>query len=189
MPQPSRSLGTKLALSSTPRPMLGKAHEMGKVDTSVWSSMMDCAEGGGPWPLVFVGDVGTGKTCAALCLLDWVAKSRMYVTVPIMCDELIAVQNGQREYGQRKDSLLAWWHRWNDLGCCVVDELGSRTKVSDFQYETVKRAIDLREDAPAVFISNLSLDELAKVYDDRIASRLAGGTVIHFTGDDRRLAR
>lgn len=169
--------------------MLGKAHDLGKVDRLVWSQAQDVADDGGPWPLVFVGDVGTGKTCAALCLLDWVAGSRRFYTVADLCDELIAVQNGQREYGQRKDSLLAWWHRWNDLGCCVVDELGSRTKVSDFQYETVKRAIDLREDRPSVFISNLSLDELAKVYDDRIASRLAAGTVIQFAGEDRRLAK
>ena len=169
--------------------MLGKPHDMGKVDRAVWDQACDCAVDGGPWPLVFVGDVGTGKTCAALCLLDWVSKSRKYYTVPDLCDELIAVQNGHREYGQRKDTLVSWWERWREAACCAVDELGSRTKVSDFQYESVKRAIDLREDRPAVFISNLSLDELAKVYDDRIASRLAGGTVIHFTGDDRRIAR
>lgn len=169
--------------------MLGKAHDFGKVKRGSWDAMLDCAVVGGPWPLVFVGDVGTGKTCAALSLLDWVAGSRRYFTVADLCDELIAVQGGQREYGQRKDTVVHWWERFKSVACVVVDELGARTKVSDFQYESVKRAIDLREDRPAVFITNLTLDELAKVYDDRIASRLAGGTVIQFDGEDRRIAR
>jgi hypothetical protein len=38
-----------------------------------------------------------------------------------------------------------------------------------------------------VVLSNLELDTLAKVYDDRIASRLGAGTVAYLGGEDRRL--
>ena len=137
--------------------------------------------------MVLIGPAGTGKTCAALCVLDRVAQRR-YWTVQTLCEELIAVQNGLREYGEQTDRPHWWWRRYRELECVVVDELAARERVSDFQYETVKRAIDERQENPAVFISNLDLERIAKAYDDRIASRLAGGTVIHFNGDDLRLA-
>ena len=65
----------------------------------------------------------------------------------------------------------------------VLDELGTRQQVSDFQYEVTKKAIDTREGRPAIVISNLSLTALAKVYDDRIAARLSEGTVVYATED------
>lgn len=145
--------------------------------------MLACAVVTGEWPITMLGPVGTGKTCAALCLLDMVG-TRRYTTVQTMCDELIASQRDDSDHGP-----TAWWNRWARAKCCVLDELGTRDKVSEFQYECVKKAIDLRDGAPLVCISNASLRELASLYDDRIASRLAAGTVIHFTGDDRRLAR
>ena len=51
-----------------------------------------------------------------------------------------------------------------------MDELGSRSsrdKVSDHHYDTLKRAIDSREGQPAIWISNLSLEELVKVWAGR----------------------
>lgn len=161
-------------------------HDRDRVEPDVWSMITACAESGDAWPLVMIGDVGTGKTCAALCLLDLVPLRR-YWTVACLCEQLIEVQQGRAEYGQQTDNLAWWWKRYRDYDCVVVDELGARDRVSDFQYETVKRALDERVDLPAVFISNLGLDRLADVYDDRIASRLAGGTVIRFDGEDRRL--
>lgn len=166
----------------------GKDHDFSRVDPAVWSAIVNCATTGDRWPLVLTGDVGSGKTCAALSLLDFVQGGRKFMTVAQMCEELIGVQNGQREYGGKPDTLPAWWARWREAKCIVLDELAARDKVSDFQYESVKRAIDEREERPSVFISNLPLDVLSRVYDNRIASRLAGGTVIHFKGADRRLA-
>lgn len=162
-------------------------HDPDLIDEAIWSRVIECSCRGGPWPLVFTGGVGTGKTCAALCLLDQV-KSRQYQTVGSLCEELIAVFDGQREYGQRTDNVTAWWRRWGEADCVVLDELAARDRVSDFHYDTVKRAIDRRIDMPSVFISNLGLDDISKVYDDRIASRLVAGTLIRFDGDDRRLA-
>lgn len=69
----------------------------------------------------------------------------------------------------------------------VFDELGCRDRVSDFQYETAKRVLDKREGKPLVVISNLTLKTLAELYDDRFCSRLAAGTVLGVSGDDRRL--
>lgn len=162
-------------------------HCAAEVDQDVWSSLVACCESGDAWPLTLVGDVGTGKTCAALSLLDFVIGQRSYFTVATLCEHLIAVQKGEVEYAQKPDTPRHWWRRYREAACVVIDELGARERVSDYQYETVKRAIDERTDAPAVFISNLTLDQLTNIYDDRIASRLAAGTVVEIESDDRRL--
>ena len=161
-------------------------HDVGLVASHYWEAILRCIMAEAPWPLVMLGEAGTGKTCAALCVIDWLA-NRKYWTMVSLCEELIAVQNGLREYGEQEDNPHWWWRRYKELDCVVVDELAAREKVSDFQYETLKRAIDDRHGRPAIFISNLELSEIAKAYDDRIASRLAGGTIIRFTGGDRRL--
>lgn len=140
----------------------------------------------GHWPLLFLGDVGTGKTCAALCVLD-IAESGRYHTVEKACSEITAAQQGKLIYGQYEVSEAGWWRRWNEPECVCLDEIGSRERVSDHHYNVVKRTIDDRYNRPAIFISNLPLEGIASVYDDRIASRLASGTVVTFTGADRRI--
>ena len=68
---------------------------------------------------------------------------------------------------------------------CVLDDVGQRTKVSDCQYDAIKIALDRREGRPLLITTNLSLFDLATVYDERISSRLMGGTVIETSGDRR----
>ncbi|TPV94837.1 MAG: hypothetical protein B7733_12945 [Myxococcales bacterium FL481] len=138
---------------------------------------------------MFVGAAGTGKTCAALCVLDWAACGRKYWTMAELCTELISVQAGEREYGQVTDSPRWWWERYAERGLVCIDEIGARENVSDFHYETLKRAMDSREGKPVVLISNEPIDRLARIYDDRVASRMAGGTVIEFGGPDQRLTQ
>jgi DNA replication protein DnaC len=161
---------------------------MAHVEPTIWEQIVDACRSGKAWPLLFVGPVGTGKTCAALCLLDFVYGCRRCSTLQDFCDGLIACQKGVAEYGGAKDTVEHYWRRWSKAECAVMDELGTRDRASAFQFETVKKALDTREDRPTVYISNLTVGQLEQVYDDRIASRLAGGTVIHFQGTDRRIA-
>lgn len=143
--------------------------------------------------MTFIGPAGTGKTCAALALLDIVDGARKFWVAADMLEELIACQKGELTRGERNVNMQEFWDGWRNAALAVLDEIGGRERVSDFHYETIKRAIDFRESRPAIFISNLPLDSrdsgsIRSIYDDRIASRLAGGTVIRFTGRDRRLA-
>ena len=141
------------------------------------------------WPLYLHGTVGVGKTRGMLCLCDHVPGSA-YTTVADLCDRRLGAVKGELwdSAGYR-----VWesgiWSAWAAAPFVVLDELGMRDNVSDFHFETVKKAIDLRENQPAAFISNLDLAGIARVYDDRIASRLASGTVFKLTGSDRRLSR
>lgn len=145
------------------------------------------ARGGSCWPLVFVGDTGSGKSCAAVCAVE--KYGGHFHAFNVFCDEL--VQAGQ----ERSFDHLGYhiypnhiWHNWKTSKLPVVDDVGTRTKVSDHQFETLKRMLDTREMRPIIVTTNLQIEELSKVFDDRIASRLAGGTVIEFYRD-RRLER
>lgn len=179
-----------LKLSLLPRPITDKpANRTPNSVSEPWRSQIrDVCEGRLPWPLTMWGSVGTGKTCAALCILDRCIFSRRYFTVTTFCERVRLVEQGKIEYV----SITTFWREWESADVTCLDELGSRSsrdKVSDHHYDTIKRAIDLRQEKPAIWISNLSLEELAQVYDDRIASRLSEGTVIAMNGEDRRLRR
>ena len=69
----------------------------------------------------------------------------------------------------------------------ILDEIGGRDRVSDHHYEAVKTLLDVRQGKPLMVLSNLGLSEIEKVYDDRIASRLATGTIVRVDAKDRRL--
>jgi DNA replication protein DnaC len=151
-------------------------------------NLTDCIHGVRPWPVLMVGPAGTGKTCAALCLMDYVRDGRVYRTTEAACGEIIKAQKGDLYAGDYPVSETGWWDRWRKAGIVCLDEIGTREKASDFHYSVVKRAIDDRLNLPAIFISNLSLEQIRLVYDERISSRLGAGTVIHVGGKDRRLA-
>lgn len=111
-------------------------------------------------------------------------KPRQYIMLPDFIQLITGIRSGlvteRWESGEFKD--------WNDSVLGVCDEIGSRNTVSDAHYEILKKLIDLRESKPSVYISNLAPNRIAEVYDDRIASRLQGGTVIDMTNwPDRRI--
>lgn len=140
--------------------------------------------GNQPWPLLFAGDVGSGKTCAALCMID--RFGGWYITLGDLLSMLIEAQNDRLTWSSgHKRTVRDIWAAWEQANLVILDEIGARNQVSDHHYENLKRAIDLREGGPAVFVSNLDLGGLASVYDDRIASRLAAGTEVRFVGDRR----
>jgi hypothetical protein len=159
----------------------------------------ELAEGRRPWPLFLFGEAGSGKSCAGLCMVD--VFGGMYVELPTLCDMITDAQFGRLLWssGHPRTTRDIWsaWHGLVEtkedgntiqrvttpLG--VLDEVGTRTNISDHHYATLKKAIDLREGRPTVYISNLDLDGISKAYDDRIASRLAAGTVYRTRGDRR----
>lgn len=139
------------------------------------------------WPLTMLGGVGVGKTCAALCMLDAAQRGVnpiKYVTAADLVSAITATRMGL----PASETPAEIWRHWKRCKLVVLDEIGARERVSDAHYEIVKQAIDYRQGKPAVFVSNLTLDRLAEVYDDRIASRLQAGTVLRmFDWQDRRL--
>jgi hypothetical protein len=146
------------------------------------------------WPLYLFGPAGTGKTHAALCLADWCDHKTKYWSVEGLVDEYV---KGVRPYERFNDpfdfhGVIKGVPKPPDqTELCILDELGERSNITDLQHTTVKRFADYMEmenDRVAVYISNLKPSELAKLYDDRICSRVLCGTRFELKGKDRRIA-
>jgi DNA replication protein DnaC len=157
-----------------------KVREIGGSPVAVLTAFRGLVAGHQPWPLFLSGEPGTGKTCAALALLDH-CFSGEYVTCADLAERALAGIRGDGpgvrwvdHFGVHKRALV------------VLDELGTRKAVSDTHYECVQKMLDTREGYPLIVISNLPLDAVAALYDDRIASRCAAGTRVELKGRDRR---
>lgn len=189
-PTSSRQGKIPLRLASRPRPLFSpmKVRDIEEIHPNLRGALKLLCHGELPWPLYIFGPPGTGKTCAALCLLDYAGG--LYFTPQILCQDLLAASKEQLQTeGGRKLTPRSIWAEIASTKLLVLDELGTRGKATDWQYECVKRSIDEREGKPFVAMSNLDLDTLATIYDDRVASRLAAGTALHLDGNDRRLLR
>lgn len=186
--------GSPLRLLALPMrrvlPNLGRRLDL--IPDALRAALRELVGGKAQWPLLCWGPPGTGKTRSGLAVLDCCA-SGLYWEVPRLCDALIDAGKDRYEVktqdGFRKRYPGHLWGGISDAAILVLDEIGARDRVSDFHYETVKRAIDERESKPAIYLSNLGPEALERIYDDRIASRLSAGTVIELAGDDRRIKR
>ncbi len=138
--------------------------------------------GEAPWPLVLIGQPGTGKTCAALIVLDFA--SGIYVRGEELCSRLRTLQ-----FGPNPVEAADLWREWSTHSVAVLDELGlhpGEGQATQARCDVIKRAVDERLGRPLIAISNLDLDALAAYYDPRIADRLSAGTVLRVAGRSRR---
>jgi hypothetical protein len=161
-----------------------------KIDANLRPVLRDLVAGQAPWPLFLHGLAGRGKSCAALCLLDYAGG--VYHALPDLLALLIRAMKGEEYQESASDYWRVTeadvWKKINDAPLVVLDEIGTR-QPSDHNYQSVKRLLDQRAFRPHVVISNCDLGTLAQLYDDRVASRLAAGTVVELVGDDRRLQK
>ncbi len=174
--------------------------ELAEVAQPLKDTLRAVCLGKAPWPLLLFGPAGVGKTCAALAVLDYTFAG-IYFTAAGLAQTIIDAQQQRLtsraffvgyppppgiDYEMTPDQV---WQSVARRPLVVLDELGVRSQVSDHHYECVKRLLDERQGKAMIAISNLPLSGLERLYDDRIASRLAAGTVLAVEGPDRRLAR
>lgn len=176
-------------LRDVPEVLTAVPRRIDQIPAALRTVFRDLVTAKASWPLLLHGPAGTGKTCAALCLIDFAGG--MYHSLPDFLAYMGRVVN-DREHDlllNKKMTPEIVWARMLVAPIVVLDELGARDRVSDFHYETLKKALDVRERKPAVYISNLPLGQIATLYDDRIASRLSSGTVHELKGIDRRIGK
>jgi len=134
----------------------------------------------------FSGNVGAGKTHAAVALLRDAAtrdeRKGRFVQATALFLELRA------SFGQAGFSEEQVFGKYLANSVLVIDDLGAE-KVSDYVRASWYHIIEARyaEMRPTVVTSNLSLAEISAAYGDRIASRIASGFVLNFRGEDWRL--
>jgi DNA replication protein DnaC len=82
--------------------------------------------------------------------------------------------------------------QYSNYDVLVLDDLGVN-KPTEFVIQVFDMIVDFRYKSrgrKTIITSNLTLNELAEKYDDRIASRIAGMCeVLEVVGEDRRMAR
>lgn len=173
------------------RPELERIKE--RIPGPILRAFRACGRGESPWPLFISGPAGCGKSRAGLFLCDWVAADVRWRDAGELAAELADLKNGRILENGRSDTPMALdhykaeWRNWFAL--CVVDEIGARRQISDTAYESIKLVLDVREEKPLLLLSNLTLEQIAAVYDDRIASRCAAGTVVMVDAVDQRVER
>jgi len=168
-----------------------KARRADGIEPGLRAKLRDVWECRSHWPVFLHGAAGTGKTSIALVALD--ATRGTYSTVAELCERVRKATLGELvDYGTHGESRVTpddVWRGWAKADLAVLDELGTRDRVSDFAYDCVKRALDEREGRPLIVISNIGPAALRRLYDDRIISRMCCGTVLEVGGPDRRLSR
>jgi DNA replication protein DnaC len=145
---------------------------MTKIIPELLEAFRQLSEGESKWPLLLYGPPGTGKTCASLALCDYCATAA-YRTTDQLRDEI----------STRKVN----WKWIADSSLAVLDELALRTDAKDFDYTAVKQFADRRDHKPTIYITNVDPIDLARIYDDRVHSRVCCGTWFHLSGEDRRM--
>lgn len=188
-PKSPPSTRAKLQLLDKPECKILPAvqRSIAEIDKTVRDTIRSLVDGEAPWPLFLHGPAGTGKTCAGLCLVDHTPGS-MYWTLSKLCSHLIEVQHDRvTNSAGYHVTIEKFWNSVSAAKVVVLDEIGCRDRVSDHVYEAAKTVLDVRHGKPLVCVSNLELEKLEALFDDRIASRLCEGTVMKLGGKDRRL--
>jgi len=134
------------------------------------------------------GPVGVGKSVLAASIAKVYIKEGgniKWINYPDFIQKLryAVTDNVSGSFREVEDSV-----RYYD-GVLFIDDLGAE-RLTDFVKEVTYRVLNTRELSmlPTVITSNFSLDQIDKIIDPRVSSRLVGMCrIVHLTGDDLRL--
>jgi len=133
------------------------------------------------------GPVGTGKTHTAAALI------RKYVFEGYQCERVnfddFCVKVRSTMGPSAKQTEWDMIEPLKQVDKLFIDDLGIRSKrETDFAYVTFYSLLNKRQERmlPTFISSNKTIDQLAKSFDARVASRLQTALVIEMNGEDRR---
>lgn len=132
--------------------------------------------------MLFMGSTGTGKTFFASCIATELIAQGVAVTFA-SAYELFSALEEEKFKNKQTDSKSAAIH--SDL--LIIDDLGSEFKTAFTEAELfgiINSRINLS--LPTIVTTNLSSEELKRLYNDRITSRIFGFLPCRFSGGDMR---
>jgi hypothetical protein len=151
--------------------------------------------------ILISGRAGIGKTYALAAVFramwNWhppeVAWYRLETIIELMaqCQKsstgnfVVTGKNGASALHYTRANLVKKWATPRTL---FVDDLGT-SSLNEFTFPMAFDLFQSRLENTTIYSTNKSIEELTRMYDDRIASRLVDGICITMDGDDRRLAR
>lgn len=141
--------------------------------------------------LLFTGNTGLGKTFISTCIANELlkkGKTVLYQTAPIMLDSIISSKLGKSTDFNIIKNLYS-------VDLLIIDDLGTENlnNMSFSELFTLLNARLLNQNnrsTKTIISTNLSLDNIASTYGERIISRFIGGyNICYFFGDDLRLQK
>ncbi len=140
--------------------------------------------------LLFIGKTGTGKTHLSTAIAKKVIE-RGYEVLYDSTQNIVSAfetdrfKSGYGPYEPKGDKYL-------DCDLLILDDLGAEF-VNQFTVSCLYNLLNTRQNKglATIISTNLSPEELARKYEDRIYSRLiaADSTILLFVGKDRRLSK
>lgn len=166
-----------------------------KVPKELSDAFRACRTAKAPWPLMVHGSVGSGKSRFAMLCHDWYGGA--FFDFAALVGEYGSLRRGTLtadgsnmilEGGDWTVREAYWVEALKRPRIFILDDIGRRSD-SDAATarELLSRLLDARENQPSLLISNLNPQQIERLYDDRIASRMCAGTVVKVEGQDRRI--
>ena len=140
--------------------------------------------------LLFCGNTGLGKTFLSSCIANEMiskGKTVLYQTAPLMLDSII-----DYKFGKSSNNIC---NSINNVDLLIIDDLGTETKntlkITELFNIINTRLLNQDNKVTKTIIStNLSLQDLYEVYEERIVSRIIGNyNACYFYGDDIRIKK
>lgn len=139
--------------------------------------------------LLFTGTPGIGKTFLSSCIANKLLNKGytvLYQTAPVLLDCIF-----EYKYNSKENSKELYDNLFN-VNLLIIDDLGTEnlTSAKFSELFTIINSRLLNPKTKTIISTNLSLEGLAKNYDDRMLSRIIGNfDICKFFGDDLRLKR
>ena len=140
--------------------------------------------------LLFTGNIGLGKTFLCNCIAYEIlkkGKTVLYQTAPVMIDSILNYRFG------KQDSSINIVDNLINVDLLIIDDLGTESlnsmKLTELFTIINSRLLNQNNKITKTIIStNLSLENIFSVYNERIGSRIIGYyNICKFIGDDIRL--
>ena len=144
--------------------------------------------------LLFTGNTGLGKTFMSNCIASELlqkGKSVLYQTAPVLLETIINNKINKSKQ-QNPDSF---YQNVLEADLLIIDDLGTESlnsmKLSELFTILNTRLLNLNSKVTKTIIStNLSIDNIFRIYEERIGSRIAGYyDIYYFFGEDLRFKR
>lgn len=139
--------------------------------------------------LVFVGNVGAGKTYLIECIANALIQKSQYVVFSTAFDLNRTIQNSFGVGTLEREAMLAPFFE-SDL--LIIDDLGSEPILKNVTIANLFSVINERQcnNQPTIISTNLDIEEIQERYGDRVASRIFNkrmNLIIPFSGKDLRI--
>ena len=140
--------------------------------------------------LLFTGKTGLGKTFLSSCIANELlkqGKTVLYQTASVMLDTIIHYR-----FGKSTTSSDIYQHLLN-VDLLIIDDLGTEgtnnMKLVEL-FNLLNSRLLTNQSTKTIISTNLSLQDLFQIYDERIVSRIVGNyNICYFFGDDIRFLK